>query len=371
LFELENDKEKVRQNSMVSNGDYVNNNDKASSLSPPPFQLKNDSPIQMYSIVKPGQQKPDYFQGLNRPLRVSDDGEMAVAHINGVPSDTKDFQHFYATPTIIQNSKQVMAQIGSGFTFTQGGQTMIGKAPGEKNAATKTLYQVQVTNHDLARHGKGDYAFNACSANMQNVLGILRLVEAKSAEDKANKMYDERKVVRDVILKLEGSLDHDKKAINTKHDLGLALAEANKVITGITAETEARNAVKKLSKSVLALKAEQYGLNEHALPEVGEGYAIRQGGKGGVGGYGHYAAVVAKSGSDRVTLENDVSQKAHQEGHKVGQINPDWYFRMFGSVKKKGLIKNDQTFWGEAKKYEKDDFGDKPFVARIGSAPKQ
>ncbi len=358
---MESDQINQYQNTR-SNGNIAESNDGTASLEPPSFQLKSEQPIQMYSIIKPNNQKPNYFQGPGRTLRVSDDGKMAVNHINGVPDNSSAYQDFYATTDIINHSRQVMAQVGSGFVLAQGANSINGRAPGQKNDPVKTLYKVDATNQDLARHARPNNSFNACSANMQNVMGILRL----SATDQ-----NDRKIIRDVNLRLEGSLDHDKKTINTSHDLSLALAEANKVISGNDNETEARNAVRAFSKSVMKVKAEQYGLNEHALPNVGEGYAIKQGGKGGEQGYGHFAPVIAQSGGDRVTLENDVSQKTNLEGTLVGQINPDWYFRMFGSVKA-GFFgnKTDQTFHGEAKKHEAEDFGDAPFVARIGSSPK-
>jgi hypothetical protein len=86
---------------------------------------------------------------------------------------------------------------------------------------------------------------------------------------------------------------------------------------------------------------------------------------------GHFAPVIAKSGDDRVTLENDVSQK---EGRVRGTlpdfVSPNWYIRMFGPVKQHWWGKEDQTFWGQAKKHESGDYGNKPLVTTLGSQPR-
>ena len=96
---------------------------------------------------------------------------------------------------------------------------------------------------------------------------------------------------------------------------------------------------------------------------------VMAGGAGGRSGMGHFAPVVAKSGSDSVTLENDVRQTAGQVRAQIGDLNPNWYMRMFGPVKRHLFSANeDQTFWGEAKKNESADYGDRPLVGRLGSA---
>jgi hypothetical protein len=287
---------------------------------------------------------------------------MAVKHGNGVPSNTRDFQVFYALSAILQQSAHALAQTGSAFTIAAGNDTIVGSAPNQKNAAQQTLNKAVVANQDLARIGKGDFAFNACSANLSNFLGVLR-----SMPNDALKL--ERK--RDLITKLEGSLDHDKKAINVGENLTDAMIEARQVVTGTNAVGASRQAYDNMKESMRKQVAEQYGIDEHALPDVGEGFGIIQSGKGGRQGMGHFAPVVAKSGYDRVTLENDVSQTQGREKPKIGDINPNWYMRMFGTVKKHWYGNDDQTFWGEAKKFEKDDFGDRPLVAAIGSQAQQ
>lgn len=154
---------------------------------------------QRYTVVEAGQQKPNYWQGLGAALRVADDGKMAVKHINGAPKNSPDYQDFYATADIIQGSQQALTATGSAFSIAQGGGTLIGSAPGVKNAPALTLHQAATANQDLARIGKGSHTFNACSYNMHNFLGVLR-----SMPGNANLL--ERR--RDIVLKLEGTLDH-------------------------------------------------------------------------------------------------------------------------------------------------------------------
>ncbi len=315
--------------------------------------------ISRYTIVKTSKQKPNFWAGENAPLRVSDDGNMAVKHNNGVPADTNAFQSLYATPGILQASALALAANGSAFTIAAGTDTIQGKPPGDKNGAVRTLSKAVIGNQDLARIGKGDFTFNACTANMSNFLGVLRGLPGD------NEKLERR---RDIVLKLQGSLDHKKKEVVVGENFTDAMLEAREVATGTPKSKAAYNT---MSESVRKQVSAQYGINESALPDVGEGWGIMQGGKGGREGMGHFAPVVAKSGEDRVTLENDVSQSTGREKPKIGDINPNWYVRMFGPVKEGFWGNTDQTFWGEAKKYEKDDFGDKPLVTALGSQAMQ
>ena len=297
-------------------------------------------------------------------MRVSDDGNMAVKHIDGAPSNSTAYQEFYATPAILQHSSNVLQGIGSAFTIAQGGATLVGTKPNSKwdkwRKNYKTLYKADISNQDLARTGRGDHSFNACSANTSNFLGVLR-----SEPGDPNRLEQRR----NIILKLEGAIDHANKQINVGEDIGAALVEARKIVTGENTSGEAKTAYNEMWEAMRGWISWRYGVNESAVPDVGEAWAIMQGGTGGRSGMGHFAPVVAKSGSDSVTLENDVSQTAGQVRAQIGDLNPNWYMRMFGPVKRHLFSANeDQTFWGEAKKNESADYGDRPLVGRLGSA---
>ena len=322
-----------------------------------------DRPLQRYTVVPTSKQKPGYWEGEHFPLRVADDGTMAVKHINGAPSNTDAYQSFYATPGVIQASSQALAVAGSAFTIAQGTDTMVGKAPGTRGAPQTTLYKAETSNQDLEPEGRGDQTFNVCSGNLSNFLGILRRLQT------GDEGLERR---RDLILKLQGTLDHEKRSVVIGHDPGLAMAEARRISMGKETNSEAREAYNALEESMRKQISVQYGIDEHAVPDVGEGWGIMTGGKGG--GMGHFAPVIAKSGEDRVTLENDVGQTAGKTrwGSLPGQeTNPHWYFRMFGPVKKHWYGKEDQTFWGEAKKHESGEYGDKPLVATLGSQARE
>lgn len=313
---------------------------------------------QRYTVVATKQQKPSYWHGVGAPLRVADDGKMAVKHIDGTPKDSADHQVFFATGDVIANSQQALAATGSAFTIDQGNSTIVGPPPGDQHAPARTLYRAVTTNTDLARIGKGDQTFNVCSANLSNFLGVLRSVPADSTK------LEQR---RDVVLKLVGSLDHAQQSVVVGEDLGVAMTEARKIVTGEQTTGRAREAYHALKESMRKQISTQYGIDERALPDVGQGFGIIQGGKGGRSGMGHFAPVIAVSGHDRVTLENDVGQTVGRERHPVGQTNPNWYFRMFGPVKKRWHGDEDQTFWGEAKQHERGEYGDRPLVATLGS----
>jgi hypothetical protein len=325
----------------------------------PPKRAASQRPaVQRYTVVPAMKQRPGYWMGEWAALRVADDGSMAVKHTQGTPDNTRKHQVFYALPSVIAASAQALQNIGSAFSIGPGSKTMKGRPPGSKDKkATQTLVNAVVANADLARIGKGDYAFNACTQNLNNFLGITR-----------GRAGDPEKLdhMRNLTLKLRGSLDHDRKTVVLGEDLSYAMIEARKIATGSDSSPEARQAYNTMSESMRKLISQQYGIDEHAVPDPGEGYGITQQGDTGRSGMGHFAPVIAASGADRVTLENDVSQVKGRERPKVGDINPNWYFRMFGPARED----DDQSFYGEALKYERDDYGDRPMVTTIGSVPR-
>ncbi|HRI11729.1 MAG TPA: hypothetical protein PLX89_01890 [Verrucomicrobiota bacterium] len=323
--------------------------------------------IQRYTKIPVAQQKPNYWQGLNADLRVSDDGNMAVKHVNGVPDNTNAYQEFFATPAVLRQSAQVLQAIDSAFTITQGQGTLVGPPPNSRLAwllgRTQTLYEADISNQDLARSGQGDYTFNACSANMSNFIGVLRTLPLDPQR------LEQR---RDLILKLHGAFNFEQREINVGEELTKAMREARQIATGANTSGEAKTAYNALSHWMRQWVSWRYGLNASALPDIGEGWGIMQGGKKGQPSYGHYAPVIAQSDHDRVTLENDVSQRTGSRSPKIGTINPNWYMRMFGPVKKHWFsATEDQSFYGEALRFEEDDFGENPLVARIGSTQRR
>lgn len=310
--------------------------------------------VQRYVIVEEGDHKKSW-KGERGPLRVSDDGQMAVKHLEGSPKNTEEYQAFYATSAILRSSQAALAKVGSALFIQPTSASMQGRAPGDKTATMETLYKAAVQNRDLERTGRGGFLFVACTLNFENLLGILRSTPADPT------LLQRR---RELVTKMEGSLDHQNKRIETGPNLSSAMSTAREISTG----AKRRPAYDKLEESVRKQLSEQYGVNEYALPDVGEGWGIQQGGAGGKASAGlHFAPVIAASGGDRVTLENDVSQSEGQQRKNTAPIGPMWYFRMFGSLKKTKKGVEDQTFWGEAKKYDTEEFGDKPFVAAIGS----
>lgn len=314
--------------------------------------------VQRYTVVKTRQQRPGYWQGVGAPLRVADDGTMAVKHVDGAPKNSPDYQVFFATGEIIASSQQALTAVGSAFTIAQGHETLVGRAPGDRRAPSRTLHRAVTANTDLARIGKGSHTFNVCSANLSNFLGALRGLPGDDTKL-------ERR--RDVELKLVGSLDHDRQSVVIGEDLDVAMKEARKIVTGKEENGPARDAYDTLEESMRKQISAQYGIDEGAVTDVGQGFGIIRGGTGGRDGMGHFAPVIAVSGQDRVTLENDVQQTLGREKHAIGEINPNWYFRMFGPVKKHWYGDEDQTFWGEAKKHERGEYGDRPLVATLGS----
>ena len=93
--------------------------------------------------------------------------------------------------------------------------------------------------------------------------------------------------------------------------------------------------------------ARQLGMNEYAMPLVGDGIEALRGGGDFDGFPMHFAAVVARSGNDYVTLENFAKGLDRAPLDTVGASNA-WYFRMYGTLKTHTLWwDDDQSYGGE------------------------
>jgi len=312
--------------------------------------------IQRYALVR--KSSGGFWKGEAKPLRVSDDGSMVVRHVQGTPRTTTDHQAFYAAPGVLATSRQVLKGIGSALSLKSGTETMQSRAPDDRRAPPQTLLKAEVKNRSMPQDKSG-YMYKACNVNFQNLLGML------TASSPGQKL----ELRRNPLVKLQGAFDDRNRRIIVGDDLGEGMKMARMMVTGESTSRQARAAYDALEESVRKAVSAEHGINEHALPDIGEGWGIFQGGQGGPrgGAMGHYAPVVARSGNDRVTLENDVSQGGAASVAGQGDVGRTWYFRMFGTLKETGKGVEDQTFWGEARQFESGDYGDRPFVAAIGS----
>ena len=145
-------------------------------------------------------------------------------------------------------------------------------------------------------------------------------------------------------LALNGDSSAAYKAIRT-HFTGHALGNA--------AQTGWEN----LDDDYRNTKAKKYGFNQYAKPKAGEGIGIFKAGSTGTVGAGHFGGVIARSGSDYITLENFAGNPGTIP-NPGARINSNWYVRMFGG--KKG-----QSFYEFNKTHETAEYGAKPIAVRF------
>jgi hypothetical protein len=302
------------------------------------------SVVQRYTRIPLTAQRLNNWQGLGADLRVSDDGNMAVKDTPVTPQGTTQFQDFYATPALIQRMQGTLNHLNSGFTVAQGVNTLTGPSP--DGSGNRTLYEVVITNLEL-----NNRTFENCNANMWHLMGVYR-----------NNAWPRTPYTR-FASSVSGQLE-----IASKDDTGAGMKALRSQMTGATTTAEARRSYEQMWNRVKDWKSWWYGINQYALPEMGEGIGIFTAGTSGQSGGAHFAGVISKSGHDNVMLENYAGNPGGgPNGLGVpGLANPNWYVRMFGPVKKYWLAPTeDQTFYGEHLRL--NEYGQAPMVVRVTS----
>ncbi len=287
--------------------------------------------MQRYKIVTAANQNAQNY-GLNDDLRVSNDGKMAVRDTaNATPNGTNQYQELYLTHDIFLQSDLALTAIGSGITLTQTTTTISGKPTG--NFFKQTLYRITIQFADTPNNE----SFQSCDANMVNVMGVSRTGNLAA------------RTLRGVFKSaVEGVTEFD-----TTGDKGAPYKAVRKAITGEDTAPRAKTAWRDLDDALRKQRAKTYGINQYAKPKTGEGLGIFN----PVGGaMGHYAAVVARSGSDYITVENYVGNPG-QIGHSGASINPNWYLRMFGAG-------TNQSWYDFHRFYESGDYSTTPIAIR-------
>jgi hypothetical protein len=272
---------------------------------------------------------------LNHDLRVSSDGKMAVRDTgNATPYNSNQYQELYLAPEVFTASQQALNAAGSGVTLTQTGTTIRGKPPG--NHFKRTLHLVTIGFTDTANNA----SYAGCNANAWNVMGTVR--NAQPTATVANGVFR---------AKINGS-----HLVAAQADDGAAFKAVRTAITGQNASGQARQDWQQLGANERKKAEKKYGINQYAKPRAAEAISIFTAGTDGNGGMGHHAGILARSGSDYITLENYAGNPGTVLFGKVS-VNPNWYVRMFGG-------KTGQSFYEFHKTYEAADYGTHPIAVR-------
>ena len=239
--------------------------------------------------------------GMGLSLRVSDDNNIAIEDSDLTQRQPKVF---YATQAVVNSSNQLLTQAGSKFTLQTGG---MGLRILTGWYSTKTLVRVSPVYHQNGHVVNANQAPQNCNEIASEVTGIWNPANRGGtlAVDVASRIADR-----------DGLDDIDDAA--------------------------ARDYVS-LSRD-FPIRAEQMGANQYARPEVGESFMIASLGTPTMLPNGkarirdiesgqdrdldwayHFGGVVARSGSDRITLENYA-----RGDNRQGNADPRWYFQMYG-----------------------------------------
>ena len=274
--------------------------------------------------------------GLNIDLRVSDDGKMAVRDTaNATPNGSNLYQQLYLANEVLQASQQALNALNSGVTLAATGNSISGKPGG--NFVKRTLLEVTIAFADTPNNE----SYEDCDLNMGNILGTQRnnVATATGIHGVFAKSLNGSRT-----LALNGDSSAAYKAIRTH-------------FTGHAAGKLAQTGWENLDEDRRNAKAKKYGFNQYAKPKTGEGIGIFRAGSTGTAGAGHFGGVIARSGSDYITLENFAGNPGTVP-NPGARINSNWYVRMFGG--KKG-----QSFYEFNKTHETAEYGSKPIAVRF------
>ena len=297
----------------------------------------SEGPVQMYSRVPVGKQKNDYWNA-GVDLRVADDGRMAVA----------DATHqMWATPDIIATGDNALLAQKSPYSLMTGGNAISGRAPSDKKGAPQTLQQVVPVNYANNSMGNDMRTVEACSSHGQELMG-------------AGPDQGSHAMAKGMAVVTNGQGGEEERRYDKRGMSGHGKTDQN-IVGDIRAEVtgkprdQAEVAYGKMSDKSKGNRAKELGINQYASPEVGEGLAVYSAVKNLQRGHFpmHFAPVIAKSGSDYVTLENYAKTQQDRKQGDTSDSSNDWYFKMFGGVKKG----EDQSFFGEIAK--EGDYGGK------------
>ena len=297
--------------------------------------------VQRYTVVPLADQGRGNWAGVGAPLRVSDDGNMAVKHTVATPEGTNAYQVLYATRPLIAQIQANLARVNSAFQAAEGGTTLRGPAP--NGTGMRTLYEVVVTNTELA----AGCTFESCNANMWHYMGVYR-----------NRAFPRTPYTR-FASPVGGRTEYA-----SRDDTAPGVKAAREAITGVRGADEGRRIYQGMWGWTRNWYAWWYGINQYAAPGMAEGIGIFRMDTRGAG-QAHFAAVVAKSGDDTVMIENYAGNPGSLAaiGGLPARPNPNWYFRMFGPVKKYWFSTDDQTFYGDHLRL--GEYGPSPMVVHF------
>ncbi len=291
-------------------------------------------------------------------IRVSNDGNMAIEHTD---LSARQPKVFYATPGVVNAGKAGLAAVQSDYKlYVDRPNAITVTVPGNPpQNLDRVLPQVKRTGTPKPRAPRGPSKTGTTMDVGADCVKVAAAVmkhaggnrQPRTAHNLPNLAYAEYRMAQ-YISKLT-----EERAFRATGGSWLSpaawrysaeTAALNAVTGGAPLTQPALDAIAisymtllQTQPAVAAAVAQELGINVHALPNVGEAYETHRIGTAqppqttpGVARptrhfWGqHIGAVVAASGSDRVTLEN------YARSHEIGALAddaPHYYFQMYGT----------------------------------------
>jgi hypothetical protein len=267
------------------------------------------------------------------PLRLSEDGRMAVGQDTAMHS-------FWADSSLIAQSNTILDGRKSVIRLTQLSDSISGTAP---TGGAHTLSKVSAKNAGTSTEGDAMNIWADCGKSARDVMGAGEGTGKHFEKMTADFMAMEKppkwlRYLGALPILLSGTPHIGKQQTVASGPEAMKKEIFNEKLGGTGDEgLKKYNAMSPDEKEKFD---KETGINRYAAPEAGQGYTMSSGGAP-VPGHStwnfHWAGVIMNSGNDRVTLENySVSNPAVQ--------NSDWEFQMYGSAAKAG-----QTFYEQHK----------------------
>jgi hypothetical protein len=301
--------------------------------------------VSRYSERSGAAQQPDEWPS-GDDLRVADDGKMAVGQSGGYGS-----HDFWLEASLVSSFNATLKGKESVIQLADAGSTLSGAAP--DGSGKRTLTKVLPTNTSNRTSGDSMQLWADCGRSARDVTGVGRGTGNNHSEmgavynkptqgpEKRDLAWWERLFVSLGWMKDPNANANADKKVEEKETSASGPGEMKlevwqQLLGGTPSAAQARY------EGMSAKERDEFdkaaGINRHAAPEVGEGFTMSTGGPNYPGARTwnfHWAGVVAKSGGDRVSLEN----------YAVGDPeakNNDWEFQMYGPPSKAGQTFHDQ-----------------------------
>lgn len=254
-------------------------------------------------------------------LRVSDDNEMAIED-----SDlrTRQPKAFYATAAVVAAANQRLTAVGSKVKLVAGA----GSITIWTGWSSQKVLNIVTPQHNNAT---ADTLPQNCNAVGAKVIGA-------GAQDTAN-------LGTDLPLEVAARLAPKARVIYQQEVAAFTEAFArNEQPAEVNDAAHLNDIAKEFVQSGTDKQIKALGANRYAMPDVGEAFVIgtvgaqnpqtgtvrdyKSGQDRPLGWSFHFGGVVARSGKDRITLEN------YARGDSRGDVraDPRWYFQMYGQT---------------------------------------